>query len=255
MNQANEKWQATLKSYDETIEEVVRSEIIHPFPDVKPSRYNSYRSRSKKNLSSASCSAISTTATYSDLTSPGSSSISKSSSFQQITNTVSCSHEDSACACVSTVRENKNLTGKYARDYREQMLKKAKYSFVEFYGLFRFIDYKTADEKREYTSLKQERFDFFGLDPNDSSDVGLYHHLIKDIMKEMNKKCGVCLDSRFVKASNCETVNFVTTDCTHVFCATCFKDKRIVCIIFFAFVNFLLLIVNFIIIVCMSRLS
>ena len=164
MNQADEKWQATLKSYDETIEEVVRSEIIHPFPDIKPSRYNSYRSRSKKNLSSASCSSLSTAATFSDLTSPSPSSSSQSSSYQQITNTVNCSHHDSACACVSTVRENKNLTGKYARDYREQMFKKSKYNFLEFYGLFRFFDIKTAEEKREYTSLKQERFDFFALD-------------------------------------------------------------------------------------------
>jgi hypothetical protein len=72
---------------------------------------------------------------------------------------------------VSTVRENKNLTGKYARDYREQMLKKAKYSFLEYYELFHFVDYKTADEKREFTSLKHERFDFFGLNPSDRSDV------------------------------------------------------------------------------------
>ena len=149
---------------------------------------------SKKNLSSASCSSLSTAATFSDITSPGPSSLSKSSSYQQITNTVSCSHHE------------------YARDYREQMFKKSKYSFLEFYGLFRFFDYKTAEEKREYTSLKQERFDFFGLDPTDRSDVGYYHHLIKDIMVEMKKNCGLCLESRFAKASNCEPVNFVTTD-------------------------------------------
>ena len=65
------------------------------------------------------------------------------------------------------------------------MLKEAKYSFLEYYGLFHFVDYKTADEKREYTFLEQERFDFFGLNSSDRSDVGYYHHLIKEIMMEM----------------------------------------------------------------------
>jgi hypothetical protein len=35
-------------SFEETIDEVVNSVIIHPFPDVKHLRYSTYRSRSKK---------------------------------------------------------------------------------------------------------------------------------------------------------------------------------------------------------------
>jgi hypothetical protein len=101
------------------------------------------------------------------------------------------------------------------------MFKKANYSFLEYYGLFHFFDYKTADEKRVYTSLKQERF---GLNPTDRSDVGYYHHLIKDFMVDMKKNCGACLESPTCKSL--ELRNYVTTDCTHVFCATCFKDKR-----------------------------
>jgi hypothetical protein len=43
-----EKLRAMLKSYEETIDEVVNFDVIHPFPDVKPPRYSTYRSRSKK---------------------------------------------------------------------------------------------------------------------------------------------------------------------------------------------------------------
>jgi hypothetical protein len=155
MDTYKEKLLAMPKSYDETIDEVVKSDVIHPFPDVKPLRYTTYRARSKRTLASASFPTIS-----SDQVSLDPASLSQSSTSNQITNTVSCSHHDSACVCVSEVRENKNLKGKNARDYREQMFKKAKYCFVEFYGLFRFFDSKIVDEKRIFTSLKQERFDF-----------------------------------------------------------------------------------------------
>ena len=43
-----EKIRAMLKSYEETIDEVVKSHVVHPFPDVRPPRYSSYRARSKK---------------------------------------------------------------------------------------------------------------------------------------------------------------------------------------------------------------
>ena len=230
-----EKWQATLKSYEETIDEVVKSSIVHQFPDVKPPRYSSYRTR--RNLASASCSSISTAGETiaSDLSSQ--SPLSQSSSYQHITNTISCSHHDAACACATQVRENKNLKGKYARDYREQMFKKSKRDFLEFNGLFRFFDHKKKEkpqkpeEKREYTSLKKERFDFFGLNPNDASDVGYYHHLINDIMKEMDDPCSICFENRFDKVASGVPVNFVTSDCTHVFCTACFKHEKIVSII------------------------
>jgi hypothetical protein len=77
------------------------------------------------------------------------------------------------------------------------MQKKAKSQFTEFYGVSRYFDRKSAEEKRIFTSLKQERFDFFGLTPTNASDVGIYHHLIVDIMEEMYKTCPVCLHSEF----------------------------------------------------------
>jgi hypothetical protein len=46
-----EKLRAMLKSFEETIDEVVIFDVIHPFPDVKPPRYSTYRSRSKKTSS------------------------------------------------------------------------------------------------------------------------------------------------------------------------------------------------------------
>jgi hypothetical protein len=46
-----EKYRAMLKSYEETMDEVVNFDVIHPFPDVKPPRYSTYRSRSKKTSS------------------------------------------------------------------------------------------------------------------------------------------------------------------------------------------------------------
>ena len=136
--------------------------------------------------------------------------------------------------CVSEVRENKNLKGKYARDYREQMFKKTKYCFVEFYGLFRFMIRRLLMKKIK-TYLKQERFDYFGQDRTNASDVGTYHHLVIDILKIMIEPCQICIQSRFVKAFNCEPVNLVTSDCSHVFCTTCFKNEKIVSIIIFIF--------------------
>jgi hypothetical protein len=78
------------------------------------------------------------------------------------------------------------------------MLKKAKSRFTKFYGIFRYLDWQSAEEKRIFTSLKQERFDFFGETPTDASDVGIDHHLIVDIMEEMYKTCPVCFIVNFV---------------------------------------------------------
>jgi hypothetical protein len=54
---------------------------------------------------------------------------------------------------LTLVCENKNLKGKYSRDYHEQMFKKAKMQFIEFYGLFHYFNRKSAEEKRTFTSL------------------------------------------------------------------------------------------------------
>jgi hypothetical protein len=140
MDRYKEKLLDMLKSYDESIVKIVKSDVIHPFPDVKPLRFTTYPSRSKRTLALASFPSISTAETISsDQVSLDPASLSQSSTYKQKTNTVSCSYHDPACVCVSEVRENKNLKGKYARDYREQMFKKTKYCFVEFYGFFRFM--------------------------------------------------------------------------------------------------------------------
>jgi hypothetical protein len=226
-----EKIRAMLKSYEETIDEVVNSDIVHPFSDVKPPRYASYRARSKK----TSAPSPSIAANLSEPLSHNRDSLSKLllGDYKQVTNTVSCSHEDRACTCLSAVRENRTIKDKYSRDYREIMFKKAKYHFTEFYNLFRYFDRQSKEEKKIYTSLKQERFDFLLLDPSDRSDVSTYHSLIVDIMEEMYNPCPVCVLSRFEKAFFSTPVNFVNSDCGHTFCSPCFKNDKIVSITFF----------------------
>jgi hypothetical protein len=102
---------------------------------------------------------------------------------------------------------------------------------------FFFYDSKIVDEKKIKTSLKQERFDFFGQDRTNASDVGTYHHLVIDILKMMIEPCPICIQSRFEKAFNCEPVNQVTSDCSHVFCTKCLKNEKIVSIIIFCLLN------------------
>jgi hypothetical protein len=213
------KFLATLKSYDETIDEVVKSEVVHPFHNVKPPRYITSHSRSKRTLASASCPSICTAASISSDQS------SQSSTYQQIT--ISCWHRDSACVCVSEVRENKNLKGKYARDYREQMFKKGKCDFMEFYGLFRYFG-RTGQEKKGIHLSKTRALRFFWAR---SDGCFRRRYLINDIMDLMIEPCSICIQSRFEKAFYCKPVNFVTSDCSHVFCTECFKHEKIVSIL------------------------
>jgi hypothetical protein len=230
-----EKIRAMLKSYEETIDEVVKSHVVHPFPDVRPPRYSSYRARSKKTPLEPSTSITASLAEpLAEPLSHNRASLKKLllGDYKQVTNTVSCSHEDSACTCLSAVRENTTIKDKYSRDYREIMFKKAQYHFTEFYNLFRYFDRQSKEEKKIYTSLKQERFNFLLLDPSDRSDVSRYHSLIVDIMEEMCNPCPVCLLSRFEKAFYATPVNFVNSDCGHTFCSPCFKNDKIVSITF-----------------------
>jgi hypothetical protein len=94
-----EKLRAMLTSFEETIDEVVIFDVIHPFPDVKPPRYSTYRSRSKKTSSPTPSIAANTPEPFSH----DRASLSKALllDYKQITNTLSCSHEDRACTCVS----------------------------------------------------------------------------------------------------------------------------------------------------------
>ncbi len=100
--------------------------LVHPFPDVKPPRYASYRARSKK----TSAPSPSIAANLSERFPHDLASLSKALlvDYKQIANTLSCYHEDRACTCVTLVRENKNIKDKYSRDYREKMFKKPNFS-------------------------------------------------------------------------------------------------------------------------------
>jgi hypothetical protein len=132
-----------LKSYEETIDEVVKSDVVQPLPDANR-RATQAIVRGQKNFSAIPVNCSSEPFPHDRV------SLSKALlvDYKQIKNTLSCSHEDRACICVTLLRENKNIKDKYSRDYRKQMFKKAKSQFTEFYNLFRYFDRKFNEEKR-----------------------------------------------------------------------------------------------------------
>lgn len=196
-----------MNSIDEIIDFVVTSDVIHEFPSTSSSKLKKLKKFQVSSYSLADSASV------------------EPDQQPSITNTLSCSHESTSCVCKTFVTENKNTRGPSNRYYHQRMINKSKTLFVEFFKLFQHFG-KSGQERILYQSCKRERYAFLELDSDNYMDDYTYHSTIKIIMDVIETNCPYCLESRFYKASHNSFVQFLTSDCGHSFCVSCFRHEK-----------------------------